>query len=81
MTNQNDFALKIAGRLRDVRQEFGDKQEELALEIGTTQRAISSYEQAEAMPSAYTLAKYTEYYGISADWLLGITNKMERVRK
>ena len=66
--------LTNAERLKDLRKERGLTLEQLAEETGLSRAALGSYElndDVEISPhSALTLAKY---YGVSTDYLLGLT--------
>ena len=43
--------------------------------MGIPPRCISQYERGDRKPSVDTLAKIAVFYGVSADYLLGITDE------
>ncbi len=54
-------------------------QQQLAAELGLTQRKISRMETGEAEPSLDDLRQLCRYYGVSADWLLDLEeNRAEK---
>jgi transcriptional regulator with XRE-family HTH domain len=60
-------------QMRKLRSELKITQETLANEIGVTKSTISLYETGDNVPDIKTLAKIADFYGVSADWLLGRT--------
>lgn len=64
--------MKIIGeRLKTLRRGAGLSQAALAAQIGTKQPAYAHYELGEIMPPYPVLVKLADYYGVSADYLLG----------
>lgn len=47
--------------------------------MGLPQTAIGQYERGERLPSAESLAKISQFYGCSADYLLGLTDERREV--
>ena len=43
--------------------------------MGLPTTAIGQYERGERLPSAESLAKISQFYGCSVDYLLGLTNE------
>lgn len=67
--------LQIFGqRLRELREERGISQRELAEIIGISKGAVYYYESDGRAPDIVTLEKLCDYFGVSADYLLGRTN-------
>lgn len=62
----------FAQRLRNLRNEFGLKQEQLAVALHTTQRRISYWETGKIEPDLKTLCMLAEYFNVSTDYLLGL---------
>ena len=60
-------------RLTELRKEKHLTQQRLAIDLGIDQSSISSYETSKYLPTVEVLAKYAEYFGVSADYLLGLT--------
>lgn len=67
--------LQIFGlRLKELREERGISQRELAEIIGISKGAVYYYESDGRAPDIVTLEKISDYFDISADYLLGRTN-------
>ena len=61
-------------RLRDLREDNGKKQSEIASLLNCTQQAYSTYERGERDIPSKVLIKLADYYNTSVDYLLGRTN-------
>ena len=61
-------------RLRDLREDNGKKQREIAALLNCTQQAYSTYERGERDIPSKVLIKLADYYNTSVDYLLGRTN-------
>lgn len=66
-----DFCL----RLKELRQERSLTQGQVAERIGVTASVVSAYENGIRQPSYEVLLKLVRLYGVSSDYLLGITGK------
>lgn len=64
-------------RLEDLRLEKGLKQSELAEETGIPSSTLSDYEQEGALIPHTVVSKLADYYGVSADYLIGRTDIRE----
>lgn len=60
----------FANRLRELRKEKKLSQTELGKILNLAQRTISSYENGERFPDAFTLNTIADYFGVSIDYLL-----------
>lgn len=61
-------------RLRDLREDHGKTQQDIADILGTSQTMYARYERgANELPLRHLL-KLADYYGVSADYLLGRSN-------
>lgn len=65
----------FSNRLRQLRYEKDISQRELAESIGVEQRSISKYETEESEPNFKKLIKMAEFFNVSTDYLLGLTDK------
>lgn len=61
-------------RLRALREAQGLTQEELALEVGSSEPQIWRYEKSENEPRADVLMRIAQFFNVSADYLLGLTD-------
>jgi Predicted transcriptional regulators len=62
--------MKFGQKLKRLRQEKDWSQEKLADEIGVKRLAINKYESGQTKPSAETLQRISEVFGVSIDYLL-----------
>jgi len=66
----------LAKRLRELREEKGLTQKELAQALGLNSKStITNYEQNSRDPDYETLIKIAKYFEVSVDFLLGQTDK------
>jgi len=61
-------------RLRYLREKHGLSQKDLAQKFGISNFALSRYERGEADPDSELIKKFAEFFGVSADYLLGLTD-------
>lgn len=59
--------IKIGGRLREIREQIGISQRQVARETGILQKNISNYERNIAIPPLAVLKILSEYYRESMD--------------
>lgn len=70
-----DFNIQIvAERIKTLRTERNIGQNFLAKEIDVSNASISYWENAKQEPSAQAIYKMAQYFGVSADYILGITD-------
>ena len=65
----------IGTRLRKIRADFHMSQRDFANSIGFSVRAYQSWEREERIPSAYAIAEIVIHYGVSANYLLGLSDE------
>ncbi len=63
----------FATRLRELMKKAKVTQQDLAASVGTTRQAISQYADGSVQPNIEKLYKIAEYFKVSADYLLGIS--------
>lgn len=73
-TKSDNFYAVFPERLREAMQKRGVTQQELAEYVGKSRQAIGYYADGSSSPDWETLANIARYFGISADWLLGLTD-------
>ena len=64
----------MAERIKTLRNEKGIGQNLLARELELSNASISYWENAKQEPSAQAIYKMAKYFGVSADYLLGISD-------
>ena len=61
-------------RLSDLMKEKGLTQQNLADSLGVKRQTISLYKSGQSMPDAKTLRDLAEYFNVSSDYLLGLSD-------
>jgi transcriptional regulator with XRE-family HTH domain len=79
MLKSMDGVMPAAGnlplyRIRERRKALGLSQDDLAELAGCLQTQISRYENNEALPQSDALRALAKALGVSADWLLGLSD-------
>lgn len=64
----------IAQRIKELRQEKGLSQIQLAKSVGCSQSMIVRWEKEECEPTASLIVNLAQTFNCSSDYLLGITN-------
>lgn len=62
----------FSSRLRELRQEKGLSMKQLAKNIGTTDAAISNWENGINEPKLSYLKALAVFFGVTSDYLLGL---------
>lgn len=68
---------KFSSRIRELRTSLKLTQSAFAKSIGTSQNALSGYENKDRIPSYDILVNIATTYNISLDWLCGLTETKE----
>lgn len=75
----NNIDTKIfADRLKEYRIQKGLTQKEFSENIAITAAALSAYENNQKNPSVSVIKRIGEFYGVSLDWLCGLSEQQER---
>ena len=61
-------------RIRDLREDHDLKQREIADILHCSQRAYSNYELGQRDVPSAVLIRLAQYYKVSVDYILGLTN-------
>jgi transcriptional regulator with XRE-family HTH domain len=69
--------MKLGSKLKQLREERGIYQKELATRIGVSTAVISGYENNNRIPSRETLNKIADFYGVTTDFLLNREEETE----
>lgn len=64
---------KFHKRLKELREEKGESQKDLAKFLKITERAFQYYEKGEREPTIENIGKLAAYFGVTTDYLLGRT--------
>lgn len=73
---KGDFFMQLP-RLKSLRQERGFKQITVSRELGLTQQTYSRYENGTLQPGIEVIVKLSKFYGVSTDYILGLTDVRE----
>ena len=60
-------------KLLELRKSRNITQQRLAVDLGIDQASISSYEGGKYLPTVEVLVKLADYFGVSTDYLLGLS--------
>lgn len=55
-------------------EETGTTQEQLAMFLGVSRQSVGYYADSSSLPSSEAAAKIAQYFSVSADWLLGLSD-------
>jgi len=69
--------MKFGKRLREIRKERGETQDEFSALIGTTKQVLSRYESGQRIPKISQAEKYAKALNVSVDYLLGLASTQE----
>jgi len=69
------YSDAFAERIRKARKIKGVSLQEVALRLSLHNTTISQYELGKRQPNLDQLGKLATYYGVSADWLLGLSEE------
>lgn len=66
--------MEFSKRLKEIRIENGFTQQKIAEELGIKQQSYARYELGSGEPSLLTLIKIAKIFGVTTDYLLGISD-------
>ena len=70
------MVLNIADRIKYLRDKKGMTQTYLAKRLGISRSAVNSWEMSLSFPSLSNIVEMTRIFGVSADYILGISNQL-----
>ena len=73
--------LPIGERIRNLRREKNETQEDLSLVLGVSYQAVSRWENGDAYPDIELLPKLAAHYGVTTDELLGADSATAQAEK
>jgi transcriptional regulator with XRE-family HTH domain len=68
----------FAQRLKQIRLNKKLSQAKIAADIGVSDTQYQNYEYGKSEPTLTVIIKMCEYFQVSADWLLGLSDIKER---
>lgn len=72
--------VKLARRIRDIREDHDLTQTDVAKLLNTSQTVYSRYERDERTLPTEMLYTLAQYYNISADYLLGLIDEPRKIK-
>jgi len=70
MTVQRRRNYTFEEKLKNLREDSGLTQAELADELGVTEQTISAYERGHRLPKKQTLREIADLFGVSEEYLM-----------
>lgn len=67
-------------RIRDLREDHDLTQKELAAHLNCSQQVYSNYELGQRDIPTDILIKLSKLYGVSTDYILGLTSKPKQIK-
>lgn len=74
MTNLDRLPIK----LKELRQNHNVTQKQIAEHIGVTSVSVQRFEYGDRRPSLENIIKLCQFFNVSADYLLGLSDNPER---
>ena len=71
------YIMNYNERIRGLREDKDMNQTQLAKAIQSTQKTISNWEKGYSEPSIEMIKALCIYFGVSADYIIGLTNNPE----
>lgn len=68
-------------RIKSLREDRDLRQIDVAVKTGIDQRSLSNYETGKTNPDSYAIIKLAEFFEVSCDYLLGVTDTNLRTQK
>lgn len=65
----------MGNRLKELRESQQMSARYVSFELGLSQNMYSSYEREEKEPTVSTLKKIVQFFNVSADYLLGLSDE------
>ena len=66
--------MKIEKRIKELREEAGLNQTQLAAQIGVSRKAVEFWEKGINEPKATYIYRLSVFFDVYADYLLGLEN-------
>ena len=61
-------------RIKSLREDRDLRQIDVAQATGIDQRSLSNYETGKTNPDSYAIIKLAEFFGVTCDYLLGVSD-------
>ena len=79
----SDFPVRLKQLMNERKviknnREYPTSQQDLAEQLGIKRQTVSLYQTGQSVPDALQIRKIAQFFNVSADWLLGLTNDPKR---
>lgn len=71
----------IAKNISELRKEFGYTQFELAEKLNYSDKSVSKWERAEAIPDVVVLKEIADLFGVTLDYMISIEHEVKSISK
>ncbi len=71
----------MENRIKELRKKQHMSQIRLSIELGVSQETVSAYESGKHYPSYLSLVKLSQIFGVSIDYLMGLSEERVAVKK
>lgn len=68
-------------RIKELREAKGVGQKEFAIDMGVAQPTVSNWETGQKEPSTKNAKRIAEYFNVSVDYLLGVSDDSDQQKK
>lgn len=75
--NENDMRKAFVKRFRELACDSEQTQVEISKGTGINKKLLNKYLNGDIIPQPYNIVRICEYFKVSADWLLGRTERRD----
>lgn len=75
----NECAKKVGLRIKEIRRNRNETQQQLGEVIGVVQQSVAAWESGRSLPNIPSLIRMAKHYQVSADYLLGLIEHIEKI--
>jgi hypothetical protein len=75
---REEFMQEFVDRLNMIKNDMDVSCLDIEREAGIPRNCVASYTRGATTPNLYKFVLLCEYFGVSADWLLGLSDDMGR---
>lgn len=78
MMERTKFLKLLGERIKQLREEKGYQQKDIANRLGISKQAFSNYENGTREPNLLTVIRIADLFDVSVEYLLGLTTERKR---
>lgn len=76
--NREELAKAFADRLNMIKNDTDITYRDIERATGIPHTSLGIWTHGETLPNTYSLIRLAEYFGVTTDWLLGLSDEMGR---